>query len=279
MSLQRFPLSQALRVVFAIGWSDFVLKYRGSLLGYLWSLIGPLVKFGVILVVFGPFVEAKIPHYRLYLFLGIIIWEHFSITTSACMSMLHEKASIIQRLPFPRLLLIFAVGWTNLIVFMTHMAVFGMFCLYLGVHWTPHATYVAVTMIEMTLLSLGIGMILAAYSLRYRDVPHLWMMITQVLFWLTPIMYPPASDGAPVFSGAAAVLQSGHGSFGELFRLFINVQPLSVIMLDARRTLLYPQWGVPTLEHTAVALLLTGIVFCIGLFVFQRRQSSFVEEY
>lgn len=281
MSERSFTLSQALRVIFAIGWSDFVLKYRGSILGYLWSLIGPLVKFGVILVVFGPYVEGQIPFYRLYLFLGIIIWEHFAVTTTACMSMLHEKASIIQRLPFPRILLIFAVGWTNLVVFLTHMLVFGFFCLWLGLVWTPHATYLAVTIVEMTMLALGLGMLLSAYSLKYRDIPHLWSMLIQILFWLTPIMYPPAQSGGPAFSSAVQLLTAAKkSSLGGLVHLFIDAQPLSVIIHDARRTVLYPAlWGVPTFAHTAGALVVSGTVFLLGIAVFLRRQGSFVQEY
>ncbi len=281
MSERSFTPLHALRVIFAIGWSDFVLKYRGSILGWLWSLIGPLVKFGVILVIFGPYVEGQIPYYRLYLFLGIIIWEHFAVTTTACISMLHEKSSIIQRLPFPRVLLIFAVGWTNLIVFATHMLVFGSFCLWLGIAWTWNATYLVITMAEMTMLALGIGMMLSAYSLKYRDIPHLWTMLTQILFWLTPIMYPPAQSGGPAFSGAVAfITAAGKSSLGDVFRLFIDAQPLSVIMHDARRVVLYPVlWGVPTFSHTLGALILSGIIFLFGLTVFLRRQESFVQEY
>ncbi len=281
MSERGFTPLHALRVILAIGWSDFVLKYRGSVLGWLWSLIGPLVKFGVILVIFGPYVEGQIPYYRLYLFLGIIIWEHFAVTTGACISMLHEKASIIQRLPFPRVLLIFAVGWTNVIVFATHMLVFGIFCLSLGITWTVSAAYIAITIIEMTMLALGIGMLLSAYSLKYRDIPHLWGMLTQILFWLTPIMYPPAQSGAPAFSGALTLFTAaGKSSFGDVFRLFLDAQPLSVVMHDARRVLLYPAlWGVPTFTHTLGALTLTGVIFILGLAVFLRRQESFVQEY
>ena len=95
-------------------------------MGYAWSLIGPFVKFLVILYVFGPYVRASVPFYPLYLFLGIIIWEHFSITTSHCISMLFEKQSMIQRHKFPHILLILATGWTNIIIFMTHVVIFTM---------------------------------------------------------------------------------------------------------------------------------------------------------
>ena len=194
--------------------------------------------------------------------------------------MLHEKASIIQRLPFPRVLLIFAVGWTNIIVFLTHMIVLGFFCTWLGLDWTWHATYLLVTVAEMTLLALGIGMMLSAYSLKYRDVPHLWGILTQILFWLTPIMYPPAQSGGPVSSGAVSLLTTSNASLGGLLHFFIDAQPLSLVIHDARRTVLYPDlWGVPTFGHTAGTLLVCGAIFFIGLVIFRCRQDSFIQEY
>src|SRR3990167_9362705 len=109
--MHHYTLRQMLRIVWIVGWSDFFLKYRGSVLGYVWSLLAPLAKFLVIYYVFRPFVRDTIPYYSLYLFLGIIVWEHFTVTTTHCMSVLHEKAAFVQKLPFPRILLIFIVGW------------------------------------------------------------------------------------------------------------------------------------------------------------------------
>lgn len=280
MSPRKFTVLHSIRVVMAIGWSDFVLKYRGSFFGYLWSLAGPLVKFGVILLVFGPYVEGQIPYYRLYLFLGIIIWEHFTATTNGCIAMLDQKSSIIQRHPFPRYLLIFAVGWTNFIVFCTHIVVFGFFCVALGLPWTMNVSYLLITMIEMTLLTLGIGMIFASYSLLYRDIAHLWSMLTPVLFWLTPIMYPPAQSGSSGIGGVVTLFTNGGKTLSSIMRQFIDLQPLSIIIHDARRALLYPDlWGMPTLGHTAITLIITGTIFLLGLSIFLSREGSFLQEY
>src|SRR3989338_11677150 len=106
----RFTWRHSLKVIFVMGWSDFVLKSRGSFFGYLWSLMGPLVKFLVILYVFGPYVSPEIPAYPLYLFLGVILWEHFVTTKAACIHALTEKAGIIQKLQFPRILLMLSAG-------------------------------------------------------------------------------------------------------------------------------------------------------------------------
>lgn len=279
MPARPFTLRHAIRVVLAVGWSDFVLKYRGSVLGYLWSLVSPLVKFGVILFVFGPYVGELVPMYRLYLFLGIIIWEHFSVTTTACMGMLFEKAAIIQRLPFPRVLLVFAVGWTNLIVFLTHVAVFLFYAWWTG--WVPHieSLYIVIIAVEMTFVALGIGMVLASWCLKFRDIQHLWAVVLQIFFWVTPIMFPYTLQKT-AFETVTTVGEIGRHSAGAALKLFIEVQPLSVLMLDARRAVLYPDlWGMPTAAHTIGVLVVTSVIFLLGLAMFQKRQSSFVQEY
>jgi len=263
-----------------MGWSDFVLKYRGSFFGYLWSLIGPLVKFIVILYVFGPFVSPGIPQYPLYLFLGIIVWEHFVLTTTSCITTLYDKASIIQKLLFPRILLMLAAGWTNMIVFFTHFVIFLVFAFFIGVSFSVWQLAAVLVLAQMFLLAVGIGMLLSAYSLKYRDIPHLWGVLSQVLFWLTPIMYQYRSE-APV-SEAFLNLFRHPLQFTPvtIFDIFVRFQPLSLLVHDARRILLYPeQWGVPSVTHQFWFTLICIMIFTIGAIIFQRRSQHFLQEY
>src|SRR3989338_4315973 len=178
-----FTIAHSLRVVLAMGWSDFVLKYRGSVFGYLWSLAAPLVKFLVILYVFGPFMRDAIPDYPLYLFLGIMLWEHFTHTTTGCMTMLHDKKSIIQKIRFPRVLLIFSVGWTNAIIFLTHFCIFLAFAAVLDVPFFWMRVYALLIFLKMPFLALGLGMFLQRSCFKFKDIPHLWNVLAQILFW------------------------------------------------------------------------------------------------
>ena len=278
MSPRRFTLAHSFAVISAIGWSDFVLKYRGSVLGYAWSLLGPLVRFVVILHVFGPYVSQSIANYSFYLFLGLIIWEHFAVTTTACMGMLHDKASIIQRMVFPRVFLILAVGWTNLVIFATHLIIFFLAALLFGVSINLSAFYLVLTALQMTLVALGIGMLLSSYCLKYRDVPHMWGIAVQILFWLTPIMFPYAIKGGSLTHAARALL--GQESTQSIISLFIQIQPLSIIIHDARRSVLYDAIaGSPAPEHALGMTLVAFTIFMLGLAVFQRRQHYFPQEY
>lgn len=280
MSEARFPLAHSLRVIMAVGWSDFLLKYRGSVLGYFWSLIGPIAKFVVILYAIGPFVQSSIPHYAFYLFLGIIVWEYFVVTTNACMSMLEEKAGIIQKLVFPRILLIFMVGWTNMLVFLTHLLIFLFFLWVFGFSWGWNQLYIFLLLFQMTLIALGVGMMLCAYCLRYRDIHHIWGIVTQIFFWLTPITYAYKAD-RPVGTAFLDFLHapSIHG-FTQFFDVIVRFQPVSILVNDMHRVLLYPEeQGIPSAIHAAAFTLLCILIFLLGAWLYQKRAPYFIEEY
>src|SRR3989338_3364863 len=104
----------------------------------------------------------------------------------------------------------------------------------------------------MALLSLGVGSFLASYSLRFRDFPHLWNIILQTLFWLTPVAYGHAVR-APALAEFVEILTAPHSLIGwGALTVFVRFQPLSLIIFDARRVLLPMDAVVPTLMHTIV---------------------------
>lgn len=278
-SVSRFSPRQSANVVFAMGWADFLLKYRGSVLGYLWSFVVPVVKFLVMLHVFSRYVD--IPSYHLYLFLGLIFWEHFSLTTSACIGMLHDKSTIIKKVLMPRILLILSVGWTHIIVLLTYVVIFLLFGVFTGLQIPVSMMYyLPIAMLQATLIALGTGMLLSAFALRYRDIQHLWVVVLQILFWLTPIMYQ-YKPSAPVLQDLKNVLSGGAiMSLWSVFDIFIRFQPLSILIHDARRVMLYPDTlGIPTAFHVIAFTLVCLAIFITGVIVFQRRSRYFIEEY
>lgn len=278
MASNRYTLRHSIHLVLAMGWADFVLKYRGTTFGYLWSLIPPLTKFLAILYVLGPFVSSSIPHYPMYLFLGLIIWDHFVMTTSSCMAALRSKSALIQKIVFPRIIIMLAVGWTHFIIFFTQFLILLLFMIILHIPLTWAIFFMPVVVIQMTLLALGIGMILSSYSLRFQDIRHMWDVALQVLFWLTPITYPLVLRGTVAHEAMASI--AGHSSLPWGFlHAFITLQPLSVVMYDARRVLLYPIDGIPTFMHILVFSLLYVMIFALGAWIYTRRSRYFIQEF
>lgn len=266
MTSYPFSLAQSARVVLALGWADFSLKYRGSVLGYAWSFLGPLVQFIVIFHVFRSVLGGSIDRYPLYLFLGIIVWEHFALTTSATIEVLHQKMGMIQQIRFPRVLLPLAVGWTHLIIFVTRLLIFLIFALLLGVRPSAVFFLLPFLLLQMTLLALGVGMAVSSFTLKYRDVAHLWGILLQILFWLTPILY--AHDPVPSWAGFAAL------------SAFIQWQPVSLVLQEARGFFLYSDaLSAADLVRIVLLTILCLAVFLAGALVFVRRSRYFVQEY
>ena len=269
-----------LRVVWAIGWSDFLMKYRGSFLGYLWSFVPMIVRFLVIFHIFKNFVQQDVEYYSLYLFLGLIMWNHFSGVTSGCISALNSKSAIIQKVNFPRILLMFAVGCQQMIIFSTEFFLFVCFALFKGALPGIGYIYLPVLLVQMTLLALGIGMFLSAYSLKFRDISHMWSVVLQTLFWLTPIMYYKAIQAPLSVEASQLIASGGPRSLGGFFDAFIRFQPVSILMQDARRVLLYYEnIGMPTFVHIGGATVICFLVFLVGSIVFWKRSRLFVQEY
>jgi len=203
------------------------------------------------------------------------------MTTSACLQMPQDKAAMIKKIALPRLLLMLSVGWTHLIIFLTYMCIFFLFIPFLGASIPFSAIwYLPLLALQSTLISVGVGMLLGSYALRFRDIQHLWTVALQILFWLTPVMYA-YRPSAPVLADAHMLLQNGlPHSIWRLFDIFIRFQPLSLLMHDARRAMLYPDiLGVPSIVHMFLFTLACVILFLFGARVFLRRSAYFIQEY
>ncbi len=107
--------------------SDFKLKYQGSALGYVWSLLKPLLLFGVLYVVFSIFLRFDVEHYNLYLLLGIILWGYFSEGTTNAVGNIVGKSGLISRVNFPRSIIVIASTLTSLLTLLLNLLVFVVF--------------------------------------------------------------------------------------------------------------------------------------------------------
>lgn len=174
--------------------TDFRLRYFGSLLGYLWSLVRPLLFFGVVYVVFTQIFHAGkgIPHYPVYLLAGIILWTFFIETTSASVQCLLSREGLLRKMRFPRLVIPVAVALTALFNLCTNSLAVLVFALYEGI--SPRLSWLEVPLLILLLASLavGIGMLLSTLYMRFRDIQPIWEVVTQILFYGSPIIYTAA---------------------------------------------------------------------------------------
>lgn len=279
MSMQQLRGWHIVRIVWDLGWAEFRLKYRGSVLGYFWSLAVPMAKFIIFLYVFQVLFPVNIPLYPLYLFLGIILWEYFANVTTACIGVPLTYEHLIQKVAFPRFLLVLTVGWVQTLVFLTHFFIFLVMSVVMGGRFSLAVLYFPLVVLQGALLAVGIGAFLASYALRYRDFPHLWNVVLQVLFWLTPITYVRVFQTSTIAEFLQHIADPLSLLGWGIFSFFVRFQPLSLILFDGRRALLLEDGGVPSFLHGATLTMACMGVFSAGMIVFWHRSRFFLQEY
>jgi ABC-2 type transport system permease protein len=247
--------------------TDFKLRYQGSVLGYLWSLLRPLLLFVILYVVFVRFLKigAGIPNYPQYLLLGIVFWNYFSEVTTGSVDTIVGKGELIRKINFPKYVIILAGSFSAFINLLLNFVVIGFF-MYLGhieLHWS--ALWIIPLIAELFVFSLAMAFFLSAVFVRFRDVLYIWEVIMQAAFYATPILYPLSL----IPHQAAQVLL---------------LNPMAQIIQDARHALITPKadtiytlfngklwvWAVP------IGLTLTATVFATAYF--RNRSKYFAEE-
>lgn len=247
--------------------TDFKLRYQGSALGYLWSLLRPLLLFLILYIVFDKFLKfgSNIPHYPVYLLLGIVLWNYFVEVTTGSVSAIVGKGDLMRKINFPKYIIIFAGSMSASINLLLNFIVIGFFMYLSDIPITTNALVFIPIAIELFVLSTGLAFFLSALFVKYRDVSYIWEVIIQAAFYATPILY-----GLSLIPEKAAKL------------LLLN--PMAQIIQDSRWALVTPQsqtiynlYGGDRLIWL-IPIALTAILAVTGAIYFRRRSKYFAEE-
>lgn len=247
--------------------TDFKLRYQGSVLGYAWSLLRPLLFFVVLYVIFGVFLKIgdSIPHYPIYLLSGVVLWNFFNEMTSMSVGSIVARGDLIRKIRIPRWMIIFSNSISALINLGFSIIVVAVFMAIKGVSLLDTTPLVILVIIEMYILALGLSLFLSALFVKYRDVSYIWEVFINVGFYAAPIFYPLARI------------------HNELFQKLIMINPISQIIQDMR-------WSVITHESTTIYQVFNGgfyeyipfaiviLVLFVGVTYFKKRAKSFAED-
>jgi ABC-2 type transport system permease protein len=172
--------------------TDFKLRYQGSVLGYAWSLLKPLLLFIILYVVFVFFLKIgkDVPHFPVYLLLGIVLWNFFSEMTSQSLGSIVGRADLIRKIRIPRWIIVFSSSISALINLCLNLVVVGIFMVINQVEISPTLFLLPLNIAEIYFFALGISLFLAAMYVKYRDVSYIWEVVLQAGFYATPIIYP-----------------------------------------------------------------------------------------
>lgn len=174
--------------------TDFKLRYQGSVLGYAWSLLRPLLLFLILYVVFVNFLKIGkgVEHFPVYLLLGIVIWNFFNEMTSLSIGSIVSRGDLIRKIGIPKWIIIFSSSLSALINLSLNLLVVLIFLIVNHVSLLQTALWLPLILLEVYVFALGISLLLSSAYVKYRDVNYIWEVIMQAGFYMTPIIYPIA---------------------------------------------------------------------------------------
>lgn len=189
--MKRFFSKQNRALLAELVRTDFKLRYQGSALGYAWSLLRPLLIFLILYVVFVKFLKlgAGIPHYPVYLLLGIVMWSFFTDMTTQSLGSVVARGDLIRKVRIPRWIIIVSSSMGALINFVLNLLVVLVFMIVNHVDFMSSALWLPFIFLEVYLFALGLSLFLSAAFVKFRDVGYIWEVILQAAFYVTPIIY------------------------------------------------------------------------------------------
>jgi ABC-2 type transport system permease protein len=252
-------------LTYTLGVTEWKLRFFGSALGYLWTLARPLLFFGVLYVVFTEVakVGTEILHYPAYLLAAIVLYTFFSEATGGAVQCLVERESLLRKVRFPRMVVPLSVVLTAAFNLGMNLVAVTVFLLLNGIHpaWGWLEMPVIVTL--LCVLASGMALLLSALFVSYRDVAPIWEVVSQALFYGSPIFYTV----------------DFYGDFTKL----MACTPIAAALTEMRHALIDPT--APSLAETlgspALVLVPIGItltIFALGWWVFQRRAPMLAEK-
>ena len=264
-----FGVRQQLRVLGVIAGTEFKLKYAGSALGYIWSILKPLALFTMMYLVFGHiFRLTSISHYYpVSLLLGIVLHTFFADATSITMSSLVARESLLRKISFPRIVIPISATLTAAMTFSINCLVIVAFIAWNKV--TPRLDWLLVVplLIELYLYILGVSLILATLFVRLRDIGQVWELCLQLLFYASPVIYPI-------------------GFLPSWARQIAFINPFTQILQDIRNIVLYADLRPNRITaeealHAAGGRLVPiaiALVVCLGGYYFFKREEPWLAE-
>lgn len=247
--------------------TDFKLRYQGSALGYLWSVLRPLLLFGILYVIFALVIKSGdgIPHFPVYLLLGIVLWTFFTDTTTQSLGSIVGRGDLIRKISIPRWTIVLSSSMLALINLGLNMIVVAVVMVINGVPLMQTALLLPLIILEIYIFALGVSFFLAAAFVKFRDLGFIWEVVVQMGFYLTPILY------------AMSIVP-------ERFQKIQLMNPVAQAMQDARYVLVTHNEKVVTVwrvfDNGWYALIPLAIVvssLVIGVVYFHSKQDSFAE--
>ena len=237
-------------------------RYKGSVLGFLWTFINPLLQLLVYTMVFSEILKSGIPNYYMHLFVALVPWIFFASSLTTGAKLILDQKNMIKKIYFPREVIPISFVTSQFInMCLSMLIVFAVLLISgKGLYWQG-LIYLPLIMLLEYMLALGLTMLVSALTVYFRDLEHILGIVSMAWMYATPICYP-----------ASLVVEK----LPERFVFLYNLNPMTPIV-EAYRAVLY-EGGIPRMETLLSATALGAVFLIIGIFVFRKLNRNFAEE-
>lgn len=244
-------------LLFQLVKTDFKMRYNNSVLGFIWVLLKPFLIFLILYIVFSFMFSDGDPNYQLNLLLGIIIFYYFSEGTNKGLNSIMQRADVILKIKFPHHIAVLASVLNSLISFVISLIIFFGFWIFSPTPITWWWLLFPVYILIFSILIFGFSLLASVLYIKVRDIASIWEVLTNLLFYATPIIYP--------MSFVPINLQK-----------ILNLNPLTAMIRDCRLMLIM---GQPPGTQTFLYLLVVSLIlFIFGFWYFQKNVKKVSEK-
>ena len=234
---------------------DFKQKYKRTVLGMAWSILSPLLNLLVLVLVFTKLLGRNIPHYTIYIFCGTLVMAYFRESTRGGMSSLMDNKDIISKINIPKYLFLFSSNVSSLINFGLTIIVFFVISAFDGIHFGFHYIDLLFVIVCLTVFNVGIGLILSACFVFFRDTGYLYDVLLTLINYLSAVFYR--------IDGFSKTIQ-------RLFLcnpLYCYIHFFRVVVIDG---------NIPSIQFHALCLFYALLSFAIGAWFYKKFNHRFI---
>lgn len=234
---------------------DFQQRYKRTALGMAWSVLSPLMQLLVMMLVFSRLFGRNVDHYVIYLFSGNITMSYFRESTKNGMQSLMSNSSVISKINVPKYLFLLSRNVSALINYLLTIGIYFMFCIGDGVQFTPKMLMLWFPVLWFVVMNIGIGMILSALYVFFRDIQYLYDIFLTLLNYLSVIFY--TIDRFPAHLQRLFLLNP----------VYVNIKYWRTIVLDAT---------IPSVQYHLLIVFYALLFLGIGAFIYKKFNHRFV---